>query len=237
MLRLLDYSISINGKKLLDKVNFTINPGEIHALLGPNGSGKSSLLNAIMGKTFDVTGKTFFNDKDITELPPDERSKAGIFMTFQQPIEIEGISNMAVVRESVRERDSTVKIKQILTEFKDNANKLELGQDWHQRLFNLNASGGERKKMEILQMLMLKPKLLLLDEIDSGLDVDALHIIAELIKNYLTSDTACIVVSHNFKLYDYLQPSQVHVIANSKLNTYQPNMLQKIKNEGYNQFT
>jgi len=181
MLRLLDYSVSINGKKLLDKVNFTINPGEIHALLGPNGSGKSSLLNAIMGKTFDVKGKTFFNDKDITELPPDERSKAGIFMTFQQPIEIEGISNMAVVRESVRERDSTVKIKQILTEFKDNANKLELGQDWHQRLFNLNASGGERKKMEILQMLMLKPKLLLLDEIDSGLDVDALHIIAELI--------------------------------------------------------
>lgn len=237
MLRLLDYSVNINDKKLLDKVNLNIGTGEVHALLGPNGSGKSTLLNAVMGKSYGISGKVFLDDKDITDSPTDERSKAGIFLTFQQPIEIEGISNMAVVRESVRERNSKTKIKDILSDFKDAANKLELQPDWHQRLFNLNASGGERKKMEILQMLLLKPKLLLLDEIDSGLDIDALHIIAELIKNYLTTETSCIVVSHNFKLYDYLKPSKVHVIKDTKLKSYQPRMLQKIKNEGYNQLT
>ena len=238
MLKIKNFFVEINKKTILENINLDIGPGEIHALLGSNGSGKSTLLNAIMGKPYSsITGSLFLNNNNITDLETYERSSLGIFLSFQQPLEIEGVSNFAVVRESLRTIDKSSKISPLLKQFKQHSEDLGLDKEWHKRGFNLNASGGERKKMEILQMLMLKPKLIMLDEIDSGLDVDSLHTIGKVIKNYLGSDCMCIVVSHNFGLYNYLKPNKVHVIKNKKLVTCNPDVLDTIKDQGYASIT
>ena len=233
MLQINNLCIDISKKEIIKNINLSVNKGEIHALLGTNGSGKSTLLNAIMGKPYNITGSINFNNEDITNLEAYERSHKGLFLSFQQPLEIEGVSNFAVVRESLRTLDSKSKITPLLKDFKQHTFNLGLSKEWHKRSFNLNASGGERKKMEILQMLMLKPKLIMLDEIDSGLDIDALQTIGNTIKKYLTTDCACIIVSHNFGLYDYLKPTQVHVIKDNKLTTHAPSILKTIKTQGY----
>lgn len=233
MLTVKDLCIDINQNNILQNVNLNINAGEIHALLGTNGSGKSTLLNAIMGRPYKTKGQFIFENEEITQLETWERSHKGLFLSFQQPLEIEGVSNFAVVRESQRAVDSNSKISPLLKQFKNYSENLGLESNWHKRGFNLNASGGERKKMEVLQMLLLKPKLVMLDEIDSGLDVDALQTIGSTIKNYLSNTHACIIVSHNFGLYKYLKPDKVHVIKNKELKTYDPPILEKIQNQGY----
>ena len=204
MLRILDLQIRAENNTIIKNANFKIPKGEVHALLGPNGSGKSTLLNVIMGKEFDISGRVFLNDKDITDMPVHERAKHGMFMSFQNPVEIDGVSNMALIKEAKKNLGKETTVRDIINTYNDFSNKFGLGEGWYKRKVNYNASGGEKKKNEIMQMFHLKPTCVLLDEIDSGLDIDAINSIGSTLRDYLTGDKSALVISHNFKLYDFL---------------------------------
>jgi Fe-S cluster assembly ATP-binding protein len=234
MLRVLDLQIRADKKTIIKNANFKIPKGEIHALLGPNGSGKSTLLNAIMGKEFDISGRVFLNDKDITNMPTHERAKHGMFMSFQNPIEIDGVSNMALIKEAKKNLGKETTVRDIIDTYNEFSNKFGLGEGWYKRKVNYNASGGEKKKNEIMQMFHLKPTCVLLDEIDSGLDIDAINSIGASLREYLTSDKSALIISHNFKLYDFLNVTKVHVIKDGVLRTHEKRMLKKIQKQGYN---
>ncbi len=234
MLRILDLQIRAENNTIIKNANFKIPKGEVHALLGPNGSGKSTLLNVIMGKEFDISGRVFLNDKDITDMPVHERAKHGMFMSFQNPVEIDGVSNMALIKEAKKNLGKETTIRDIINTYNDFSNKFGLGEGWYKRKVNYNASGGEKKKNEIMQMFHLKPTCVLLDEIDSGLDIDAINSIGSTLRDYLTGDKSALVISHNFKLYDFLNITKVHVIKEGVLRTYDKSMLRKIQKQGYN---
>tara|TARA_R100000005_G_C4998111_1_gene204821 strand:- start:2443 stop:3153 length:711 start_codon:yes stop_codon:yes gene_type:complete len=234
VLRILDLQIRAENNTIIKNANFKIPKGEVHALLGPNGSGKSTLLNVIMGKEFDISGRVFLNDKDITDMPVHERAKHGMFMSFQNPVEIDGVSNMALIKEAKKNLGKETTIRDIINTYNDFSNKFGLGEGWYKRKVNYNASGGEKKKNEIMQMFHLKPTCVLLDEIDSGLDIDAINSIGSTLRDYLTGDKSALVISHNFKLYDFLNITKVHVIKEGVLRTYDKSMLRKIQKQGYN---
>ena len=234
MLRILDLQIRTENNTIIKNANFKIPKGEVHALLGPNGSGKSTLLNVIMGKEFDISGRVFLNDKDITDMPVHERAKYGMFMSFQNPVEIDGVSNMALIKEAKKNLGKETTVRDIINTYNDFSNKFGLGEGWYKRKVNYNASGGEKKKNEIMQMFHLKPTCVLLDEIDSGLDIDAINSIGSTLRDYLTGDKSALVISHNFKLYDFLNITKVHVIKEGVLRTYDKSMLRKIQKQGYN---
>lgn len=234
MLRILDLQVRAENNTIIKNANFKIPKGEVHALLGPNGSGKSTLLNVIMGKEFDISGRVFLNDKDITDMPVHERAKHGMFMSFQNPVEIDGVSNMALIKEAKKNLGKETTIRDIINTYNDFSNKFGLGEGWYKRKVNYNASGGEKKKNEIMQMFHLKPTCVLLDEIDSGLDIDAINSIGSTLRDYLTGDKSALVISHNFKLYDFLNITKVHVIKEGVLRTYDKSMLRKIQKQGYN---
>lgn len=234
MLRILDLQIRTENNTIIKNANFKIPKGEVHALLGPNGSGKSTLLNVIMGKEFDISGRVFLNDKDITDMPVHERAKHGMFMSFQNPVEIDGVSNMALIKEAKKNLGKETTVRDIINTYNDFSNKFGLGEGWYKRKVNYNASGGEKKKNEIMQMFHLKPTCVLLDEIDSGLDIDAINSIGSTLRDYLTGDKSALVISHNFKLYDFLNITKVHVIKEGVLRTYDKSMLRKIQKQGYN---
>tara|TARA_B000000565_G_C23762763_1_gene369047 strand:+ start:783 stop:1493 length:711 start_codon:yes stop_codon:yes gene_type:complete len=234
VLRILDLQIRAENNTIIKNANFKIPKGEVHALLGPNGSGKSTLLNVIMGKEFDISGRVFLNDKDITDMPVHERAKHGMFMSFQNPVEIDGVSNMALIKEAKKNLGKETTVRDIINTYNDFSNKFGLGEGWYKRKVNYNASGGEKKKNEIMQMFHLKPTCVLLDEIDSGLDIDAINSIGSTLRDYLTGDKSALVISHNFKLYDFLNITKVHVIKEGVLRTYDKSMLRKIQKQGYN---
>jgi len=234
VLRILDLQIRTENNTIIKNANFKIPKGEVHALLGPNGSGKSTLLNVIMGKEFDISGRVFLNDKDITDMPVHERAKHGMFMSFQNPVEIDGVSNMALIKEAKKNLGKETTVRDIINTYNDFSNKFGLGEGWYKRKVNYNASGGEKKKNEIMQMFHLKPTCVLLDEIDSGLDIDAINSIGSTLRDYLTGDKSALVISHNFKLYDFLNITKVHVIKEGVLRTYDKSMLRKIQKQGYN---
>ena len=152
MLRILDLQIRAENNTIIKNANFKIPKGEVHALLGPNGSGKSTLLNVIMGKEFDISGRVFLNDKDITDMPVHERAKHGMFMSFQNPVEIDGVSNMALIKEAKKNLGKETTVRDIINTYNDFSNKFGLGEGWYKRKVNYNASGGEKKKNEIMQM-------------------------------------------------------------------------------------
>lgn len=234
MLRILDLQVRAENNIIIKNANFKIPKGEVHALLGPNGSGKSTLLNVIMGKELDISGRVFLNDKDITNMPVHERAKHGMFMSFQNPVEIDGVSNMALIKEAKKNLGKETTVRDIINTYNDFSNKFGLGEGWYKRKVNYNASGGEKKKNEIMQMFHLKPTCVLLDEIDSGLDIDAINSIGSTLRDYLTGDKSALVISHNFKLYDFLNITKVHVIKEGVLRTYDKSMLRKIQKQGYN---
>lgn len=234
MLRVLDLQCKAENNTIIQNANFIVPKGEVHALLGPNGSGKSTLLNIIMGKEYDMSGRIFFNDKDITDMPVYERAKQGMFMSFQVPVEIAGVSNMALIKEAKKHLNATYSVRDIIDTYNEFSTKFGLGEGWYKRQVNYNASGGEKKKNEIMQMFHLKPHFIMLDEIDSGLDVDALTAIGSALRDYMTADRSALVISHNFKLYDFIKPTKVHVIKDGILKTHDKSILKKIKSQGYN---
>lgn len=240
LLRVEGLRIAVEGKEILKGLDLTINTGETHVIMGSNGAGKSTLFNAIMGNPqYVVTaGKIFFEGKDITDAPVNERAKAGIFMAFQAPIAVQGIS----VENFIRNAKGTItgqtqRIMPFRKKLHQQMDALSMNRSYAERYVNDGFSGGERKKTEILQMCMLEPKLTMLDEIDSGLDVDAVRIVSETVSKYHNEDNAILVITHHSEILQKLQPDFVHVLIDGKIvKTGDKSLIQEIEANGYDAY-
>lgn len=224
MLEIRDLHASVEGKEILKGVNLTIKPGEVHALMGPNGAGKSTLSAVLTGDPhFEVTeGEVFFKGKDLLQMPPEQRAREGIFLSFQYPVEIPGVSMVNFMRTALNEKrqyegKEPLTAAEFLKLKKEKEQLLGITGKMQNRSVNEGFSGGEKKKNEVFQMAMLDPALTILDETDSGLDVDALRIVAEGFNTIRRADTAAIVITHYQRLLDYIRPDHVHVMVSGKI--------------------
>jgi Fe-S cluster assembly ATP-binding protein len=220
LLEIKDLHIEVEGKYILKGLNLTIKKGEIHAIMGPNGGGKSTLCNSIMGNPkYKVTsGQILFEGEDITNLKVNERAKKGIFLSFQYPEEIPGITVDNFIRTSVNiVTGQNVSMLQFAKDMKNTLELLDMKSEYRSRYLNVGFSGGEKKKTEILQMAFLKPKLVMLDEIDSGLDIDALKVVAEAVKKLKSEDMSILIVTHYNRILDYLEPDVISVLMDGKI--------------------
>ena len=237
-------NVSIEGKKILDDFNLTINQGEVHAIMGPNGSGKSTLANVLAGnEDYEVnSGKIIFKDRDLLGLNIEERAQIGIFLAFQYPVEIPGVNitpflqasiNSKLKNENKPELD-TLSFAKLLRE---KAKDLGIGSDMLKRSINTGFSGGEKKRYEILQMSVLNPEFTIFDETDSGLDVDALRIVTEGINKFKNDNNSFLIITHYQKLLDYIKPDYVHVMRNGKiLKSGDISLAVEIEKSGYQNF-
>lgn len=224
MLEIKALHASINGNEILKGLNLTVKPGEVHAIMGPNGAGKSTLASVLAGKEdYEVTsGEIVFDGKDLLELSVEERAREGVFLAFQYPVEIPGVSNVNFLKTAMNEiREHrglpTLSAKEFLSLVKEKSALVELDASLASRAVNEGFSGGEKKRNEIFQMAMLEPKLAVLDETDSGLDIDALRIVAQGVNTLKTSDNATLVITHYQRLLDYIVPDFVHVLFDGKI--------------------
>lgn len=213
-----------SGLEILNGINLEVNAGEVHAIMGPNGSGKSTLASVLAGKaTYEVTGGSVtLNNEDLLDLEPEERAWAGLFLAFQYPVEIPGVSIANFIRTAVNaKRESAgldpMNAKDFLLKVREKAAMLEINPKFMQRSVNEGFSGGEKKRNEILQMAMLEPTLAVLDETDSGLDIDALKIVANGVNKLKSKDNAVLVITHYQRLLDYIVPDHVHILYNGKI--------------------
>ena len=224
MLQVKNLHASINDKEILKGINLEIKAGEVHAIMGPNGSGKSTLSAVIAGKEeYEVTeGSVILNGEDLEELAPEERAHKGIFLSFQYPVEIPGVTVTNFIKTAINEtRKATgreeLPAKDMLKLIREKADLLEIDRKFLSRSLNEGFSGGEKKRNEIFQMAMLEPKLAILDETDSGLDIDALKVVANGVNKLKNSDNAVLVITHYQRLLDYIVPDFVHVLHNGKI--------------------
>jgi len=213
-----------DGAEILKGVNLEIKPGEVHAIMGPNGSGKSTLSSVIAGKEdYEVTeGEISFYDEDLLEMEAHERAQKGIFMSFQYPVEIPGVTVTNFIKTAINETRKAQGLEEMgasemLKLIRENADKLGIKKDFLSRSLNEGFSGGEKKRNEIFQMMMLNPKLAILDETDSGLDIDALRIVADGVNAFKNENNAVLVITHYQRLLDYIVPDYVHVLYNGKI--------------------
>ena len=230
-----------DGKQILNDLNIKIDAGEIHVLMGPNGAGKSSLGNTLMGNpVYNVTsGKILFKDQDITEEKTDKRAKLGIFMSFQQPLEVPGISLESFIRASIQQKTGEhVKLFQFQKELKACMELLNMNPDYAKRDLNVGFSGGERKKSEILQLLMLKPDFAILDETDSGLDVDAVRVVSKGIEEYRkTVGGSLLIITHNAKILESLKVDYTHILVKGHItHTGDGSLVEQINKEGFEKY-
>ncbi len=222
MLAIQDLKVEIDNKKILNGINLSVGSGEIHAIMGPNGSGKSTLANVITGKLSDeVQGSVLFNGENLLELDPEERARQGIFLAFQHPIEIPGVKNIYLIKAAVnavrRHRgQSEVDAIDFLKLTRDKMKLLEIDESFLYRSVNEGFSGGEKKRNEILQMIMLEPQLAVLDETDSGLDIDALKIVSRGVNSLADEGRSTIIVTHFPRILEYIVPDYVHVLVGGK---------------------
>ncbi|MBQ1973323.1 MAG: Fe-S cluster assembly ATPase SufC [Paraprevotella sp.] len=241
MLEIHDLHAAINGKEILKGINLTIRPGEIHALMGQNGAGKSTLSHVLVGHpAYEVTqGSITFNGKDLLSLKPEERAHEGLFLSFQQPVEIPGVSMVNFMRAALNAKrkywgQDPMNAADFLKLMREKRKVVELDSKLANRSVNEGFSGGEKKRNEIFQMAMLEPTLSILDETDSGLDVDALRIVAEGFNKLRTSETSALVITHYQRLLDYLRPDIVHVLLNGRIvKTGGPELATDIENRGF----
>ena len=224
MLSIKNLHASIDGKKILNGINLEVKPGEVHAIMGPNGSGKSTLASVLAGRElFQVDeGEIIFMGKNIFELNPEERAKQGLFLSFQYPIEIPGVSMVNFMRTAVNEHRKyhnlePLSAQDFLKLMRDKKKLVEIDSRLTNRSVNEGFSGGEKKKNEIFQMAMLEPKLAILDETDSGLDIDALRVVANGVNKLKTRDNSTIVITHYQRLLDYIIPDVVHILYDGKI--------------------
>ena len=224
MLKITNLHANIDGKEILKGLNLEVKPGEVHAIMGPNGSGKSTLANVLAGREeYEVTeGSVIYQGADLLDLSPEERAWKGIFLAFQYPVEIPGVSNMTFLRTALNETRKANGLEELggkdfLALVRERAKFVEMDADLMNRNLNVGFSGGEKKRNEIFQMAMLEPKLGILDETDSGLDIDALRIVAGGVNKLRSKDNAFIVVTHYQRLLDYIVPDVVHVMADGRI--------------------
>ena len=241
MLEIKDLHATINGKEILKDINLTVKSGEVHAIMGPNGSGKSTLSNVLVGHpAYEVTkGSVMFNGKNLLELKPEDRSHEGLFLSFQYPVEIPGVSMVNFMRAAVNEKrkyegKEPLSASEFLKLMREKRAVVELDNKLANRSVNEGFSGGEKKRNEIFQMAMLEPKLSILDETDSGLDIDALRIVAEGVNKLKTPETSCIVITHYQRLLDYIKPDIVHVLYKGRIvKTAGPELALELEERGY----
>lgn len=229
--------VNVEDINILKGLNLEINDGEVHALIGPNGHGKSTLLSVIMGHPrYTVTkGSIYFDNKDVLSMSVDERSKSGLFLAMQYPLEISGVSNMDFLKSAINAHlDKPISLYKFIKDFESCSKEVGFNIDMASRHLNEGFSGGEKKRNEILQMKLLNPSLALIDEIDSGLDVDGLEMIAKAINSMLSDKFSCLIVSHYSKLYKLIKPMHVHIIVDGKIVTSgDSSLIEKVDNEGY----
>ena len=242
MLKIEKLEVSINNKKILNNFNLIINNGEIHTIMGPNGVGKSTLSRVIMGDSnYKVLGGSIiFNGDNIIPLSTDERAKKGIFLAMQYPMEIEGVSNQDFLRTAISAiSNKRVGLYDFILKCEKGSDELSMNKELIHRSLNVGFSGGEKKKNEVLQIKLLSPKFIILDELDSGLDVDSLRIVGENIKSYKNEnpDTSILIITHHPKILEYLKPDFVHVINEgtiTKSGNYE--LAMEIEKNGYNNY-
>nr|WP_318240725.1 Fe-S cluster assembly ATPase SufC [Sporosarcina gallistercoris] len=238
-LEIKDLHVSIEDKEILKGVNLTINTNEIHAIMGPNGTGKSTLASAIMGHPkYEVTsGSVLLDGEEVLEMEVDERAKAGLFLGMQYPSEITGVTNADFLRSGVnarREEGDEISLMKFIRELDSKMELLEMDEDMATRYLNEGFSGGEKKRNEILQLMMLKPKFAILDEIDSGLDIDALRIVSTGINEMRGEDFGCLIITHYQRLLNYITPDHVHVMMQGRVvKSGGEELARKLEEQGY----
>ncbi|MFP4920203.1 Fe-S cluster assembly ATPase SufC [Staphylococcus coagulans] len=238
-LEIKDLHVSIEDKEILKGVNLTINTGEIHAIMGPNGTGKSTLSSAIMGHpSYEVTkGEVLLDGVNVLELDVDERAKAGLFLAMQYPSEITGVSNADFMRSAMnaqREEGNEINLMQFIKQLDKQMDFLDMDKDMAQRYLNEGFSGGEKKRNEILQLMMLQPKFAILDEIDSGLDIDALKVVSKGINEMRGDEFGALIITHYQRLLNYITPDHVHVMYNGiVVKSGGSELAKRLEEEGY----
>jgi len=241
MLSIKNLGARIEGKQILNGLNLEVKPGEVHAIMGPNGSGKSTLASVLAGReNYEVTsGEVIYYGKNLLDLSPEERAQAGIFLAFQYPVEIAGVSNATFLKEalnSIRQANGKEKLdsKDFLILMREKMKLVEMDKAMTQRSVNEGFSGGEKKRNEIFQMAMLEPKLSIMDETDSGLDIDAMKIVANGVNSLRNKERSFIVITHYQRLLDYIVPDFVHVLYNGKIVKSGPKELAlELEEKGY----
>ena len=243
MLEIKDLRVDLEeeDKTILKGVNLSVEAGKVHAIMGPNGSGKSTLSYVLSGKDgYEVTGgSATLNDEDILEMDPEERAAAGLFLAFQYPVEIPGVGNMTFLRTAVNSQrkargEEEMSATDFLKEVRAKAKTLKIDADMLKRPVNVGFSGGEKKRNEILQMAMLEPKMCILDETDSGLDVDAMKLVAEGVNALRDAGRGFLVITHYQRLLDHIKPDVVHIMANGRIvKSGGPELALEVENNGY----
>ena len=241
MLKIKNLHAGINKKIILKDINLEINKGEFHVIMGRNGTGKSTLSNLITGKDeyYKETGELLYNNENLIDMLPEERANKGIFMSFQYPVSIPGVNSMHFLRTAVNsirksQGNNEYEPAEFIKVFKEKLSVVGLDESFTKRAVNDGFSGGEKKRFEILQMLLIEPKLIILDETDSGLDIDALKIISKGIRDFRNSENAFLLITHYNRILEYLEPDFVHVLLNGKIvQTGNKNLAIKLEEEGY----
>src|SRR5699024_4143307 len=239
VLEIKDLHVSIEGNEILKGVNLTIKGGEFHAVMGPNGTGKSTLASAIMGHLhYEVTQVYVHLDrKDVLEMEVDERARARLFLGMQYHIEISGVTTSDFLRSSInahREEGDEISLMKFIKEMDKTLDYLDIDKNMAQRYLNEGFSGGEKKRNEILQLMMMKPQIAILDEIDSGLDIDALKVVSKVINKMLDDQFGCLIITHYQRLLNYITPDHVHVMMQGRVvKSGGPELAQRLEAEGY----
>lgn len=231
--------VSVADKTILKGIDLEINGGEVHAIMGPNGTGKSTLASALMGHfKYEITdGSVTLDGQDVLEMDVDERARAGMFLAMQYPSEITGVTNADFLRSAInarREEGNEISLMKFIRQMDKKMELLEMDTEYSQRYLNEGFSGGEKKRNEILQMMMLEPRIAILDEIDSGLDIDALKVVAKGINEMRSSDLGLLIITHYQRLLNYIKPDFVHVIMQGRIvKSGGPELAERLEAEGY----
>src|SRR5580698_2709658 len=244
LLEIRNLHVEIDGKPILKGLNLTVNAGEVHAIMGPNGSGKSTLAYVLAGKAdyTPTSGEVLFNGKNIFDMQPDERAAAGLFLAFQYPLEIPGVATMTFLRTALNAQrkkrgEPEFSTPEFIKKVRETAGKLGIDQDMLRRAVNVGFSGGEKKRNEILQMALLEPRLAVLDETDSGLDIDALKIVATGVNQLRSPQSASVVITHYQRLLDYIVPDVVHVLSRGRIvKTGGKDLALELEARGYSEY-